>query len=117
MPVSAAIRNQLRTLAGGDEPIDYVFPATGGTEVFFVVTRSAIVLVGGGWLRRDQPRQVIRRFPRGVRLGPVETSGIPSFAFDGIRFEIDDEFVAVLNAADADLAPDSALPPDPLEGI
>jgi hypothetical protein len=43
--------------------------------------------------------------------------GVPSFKFDRLWFEIDDEYVAVVNAIDADRHHTVALPPDPLPGL
>jgi hypothetical protein len=46
----------------------------------------------------------------------VETNLIPTFTLWGIRYEVDDEYVAVINAADAELSADF-LPPDPFPDL
>ena len=118
MPVPSEVHRALRALLGGGEEPRYIVPAVCGPQVYFMVTDDAVVLVQGRWLREGQPQRVLRRFRRSVRLGPVESfGGVPSFKFDGFWFEIEDEYIAVVNAIDADRDPAAALPPDPLPGL
>jgi hypothetical protein len=118
MPVSSEVHRALRALLGNAEEPRYVVPAVCGPQVYVVVTDDAVVLVKGRWLREGHPQRVLRRFPRSVQLGPVERfGGVPSFKFDRLWFEIDDEYIAVVNAIDADRHHTAALPPDPLPGL
>jgi hypothetical protein len=123
MPVSSAVRKRLRGLLEPGEEIRYVFPANGGVlqgpygavgpQSFFVVTQTSITVVYGGWFSRTRPKKIWRRLPRNTCLGPVDTSVIPTFTVGNSTFEIDDEYVAVVNAVDAEIGGEYALPPDP----
>jgi hypothetical protein len=53
------------------------------------------------------------RYPRGVRIGPVDTGAGAFFDFAGASFEVDDEYVPVINAADAEVSARDTLPQDP----
>jgi hypothetical protein len=121
MPVSSAVRKRIRALLEPDEEIRYIFPAIagrfGGREIFFVVTQGSITLIHGGGWRRSQPKDVMRRFPRNTRLGPVDTTLVPSFALGGLVFEVDDQYVSVINAADAEIDSEHGMPPDPLPDL
>nr|CEL21043.1 hypothetical protein [Kibdelosporangium sp. MJ126-NF4]CTQ95443.1 hypothetical protein [Kibdelosporangium sp. MJ126-NF4] len=54
-----------------------------------------------------------RRYPRHTKLGPVKLTVIPEFQLGGRVYEVDEEYVAEINAADAEWSVD-AMPPDPL---
>ena len=54
---------------------------------------------------------------RGTRIGPVESGAGASFEFAGAVFEVDDEYVAVVNAADAEIFDRDSLPKDPLPDL
>ncbi|MFJ7622804.1 hypothetical protein ACIQYZ_28825 [Rhodococcus erythropolis] len=43
-------------------------------------------------------------------LGPVDTASTPHFVVAGITYEIDEEYVAVVNAADAEITSPQRLP-------
>jgi hypothetical protein len=116
VPVPSGVREAVRALLEPGEEIRYLFPADGGPQFFFVVTQASITVVYGGWFSRSTPKEVWRRFPRNTRLGPVDTTVIPAFTVGGLEFEIDDEYVAVVNAADAEIDAEYALPPDPGDG-
>ncbi|WP_218749258.1 hypothetical protein [Rhodococcus sp. FH8] len=47
-------------------------------------------------------------------LGPVDTASTPHFTSAGITYEIDEEYVAVVNAADAEITSPQDFPHDPL---
>ena len=120
MPISSAIRQQCRRFLGPDDEIQFVFPAdivgSAFPSVIFVVSRDAITILSTGNWHRDTPAKVLATNPRNVLLGPVDFQPVPSFALLGIRYEIDDEYVSVVNAADAELSMDLA-PPDPLPDL
>ena len=120
MPISSAVRRQCRQFLEPDDEIQFVFPAdivgSAFPSVIFVVSRDAITVLSTGNWRRAGPEKVLSRNPRNVLLGPVDDHLIPSFALYGIRYEIDDEYVSVVNAADAELSADLA-PPDPLPDL
>jgi len=80
---------------------------------FVAVTDRAIVLITGRFLRRNRPDQVWERFPRTTRLGPLETSLGPAFHLGGMILEVDEEYAAVVAAADAELDGPSGMPVDP----
>lgn len=120
MPVSSAVRQQCRQFLEPDDDIQFVFPAeivgSAFPSVIFVVSRDAITILSTGNWRRDVPEKVVSTNPRNLLLGPVDTHLVPSFALYGIRYEIDEEYVSVVNAADAELSADLA-PPDPLPDL
>lgn len=79
-----------------------------------VITETRIIVLSCSWFRRDNPDGVWARHARATRLGPLETSSPPSFALGGLVMEVDDEYVPVINAADAEITAENYLPPDPL---
>jgi hypothetical protein len=108
-----------RFLPEGDE-VRYLIPATHfpamgsnpGVAVFVVVGEKAITVLSSGFFRRDRPKRVIGSYLRSTRLGPVD-GAVPSFTFGGCYYEVDDEYIAAVNAADAELAGAGELPEDP----
>ncbi|MFD9680552.1 hypothetical protein ACFWAD_11795 [Rhodococcus sp. NPDC059969] len=50
-------------------------------------------------------------------LGPVDTASTPHFTAAGITDEIDEEYVAVVNAADAKVTSPQDFPHDPLPNL
>ncbi|WP_017976839.1 hypothetical protein [Actinopolyspora halophila] len=121
MPISARFRERVRDLLEPDEEIRYVFPAelVGSflPDVVFVVSDRATVVLSTTALRRDRPKGVLSRKPRGARIGPVDTNTTPWFTFHGVHYHVDDEYVAVINAADTELFRDGGQPPDPLPDL
>ncbi|WP_067824304.1 hypothetical protein [Actinomadura kijaniata] len=120
MPVPRPVRDRVREFLGLEDEIRYLFPATtygGGSGFLFVVTDDQITVLSTGSLSRSRPKTVWGSYRRGTRLGPVETGGGASFEFAGASFEIDDEYVAVVNAADAEVFDRDSLPRDPLPDL
>ncbi|MQA88232.1 MAG: hypothetical protein GEV03_27335 [Streptosporangiales bacterium] len=123
MPVSSAVRERVRPFLLPDEEIRYVLPASMpsvalmSAHFLVVVTDASIVVLSTGVLSRTNPRSVWGRYPRSTRMGPVDTSLTPSFSLGGTFFEVDEEYVSVINAADAELASPDTLPPDPLPDL
>ena len=121
MPVAPGVRERCQELLEPGEQIRYLFPATSAVlsigiaaaPFFVAVTDRAVVLIGGKFLRRDRPDQIFRRFPRNTRLGPLETSFGPAFGLGGMILEVDEEYVAVVAAADAELEGPAGMPDDP----
>ncbi|GAA4242163.1 hypothetical protein GCM10022254_74010 [Actinomadura meridiana] len=120
MPVPRPLRERCREFLGIDGEIRYVFLASslgGGASFVFVVTDDRIAVVSTGPLNRATPKSVWGSYPRGTRIGPVEISAGASFEFAGARFELDDEYVSVVNAADAEVFSRDSFPHDPLPDL
>ncbi|GAA0931156.1 hypothetical protein [Nonomuraea longicatena] len=117
MPVGTAVRDRCRTLLGPDEQIRYVFPAhslgpPGMAGFLIVVTDSAINVLATRMLRNDRPVAVHATFPRATRLGPIHPGSV--IELGEMAFEFDEEYAAVVSAADAEVFAPETLPPDPL---
>jgi hypothetical protein len=116
--MSSVMRARVRAFLEPGDTVRYVFPAwvVLSVSVVIVVSDTAVTVLSTGFWGRTRPKSVRARYPRNVRMGPVETNLIPTFTLWGIRYEVDDEYVAVINAADAELSADF-LPPDPLPDL
>lgn len=122
MPVSAAIRERCRALLRPGEDIRYVFPAVSlgppHTAPFLVVvTDRSITLFSTKMFTRNEPSGVWATYPRRTRLGPVEHRGSPTIELGGTVYEVDDEYIAVVAAADAEAFSPGDLPRDPLPDL
>lgn len=120
MPMPRPVRERCREFLGLDADIRYLFPAMsagGGAHFFFVVTEDQVAVLSTGPLRRTEPKSVWGTYPRGTRIGPVETGAGAAFEFAGSRFEVDEEYVPVINAADAEVFDRDSLPRDPLPDL
>jgi hypothetical protein len=122
MPVGSAVRERIRRFLPAGTQIRYVFPASATTSalvvvhVLVVVTDTDILVLYTGFWSRTKPKSVWLRYDRGTRLGPVDTSVTAEFALGEHIFEIDDQYVSVVNAADLEVDP-AAMPPDPLPDL
>jgi hypothetical protein len=123
MPLSSAVRERCRAFLQPDEDIQYLFPATSvqlgrgvlGVATFIVVVSSVrVTVLSCGWLGRNRPTSVWSRYPRAIRLGPVGTSMAPTISIGTLVLEIDEEYVSVIRAADAEISEGDFLPADPL---
>jgi hypothetical protein len=116
--LSSSTRVLVQEMLLPGERIDYLFPALiplrpRGNVLLAVTPRSITVFATRG-RSGDRPTSVLARYSRRTRVGPVDLHGIASFTLGGIVYEVDDEYVAVVNALDAERAgADVALPPDP----
>ncbi|MFC6881961.1 MULTISPECIES: hypothetical protein [Actinomadura] len=120
MPVPRPLRDRCREFLGIDGEIRYIFPAMtygGGAGFVFVVTDEQIAVISTGAIGRATPKSIWGSYPRGTRIGPVETGSGASFEFAGAAFEVDDEYAAVVNAADAEIFDRDSLPRDPLPDL
>ncbi|GLW64146.1 hypothetical protein Arub01_23900 [Actinomadura rubrobrunea] len=120
MPVSRPVRERCREFLGLDTDIRYIFPATaagGGAGFLFVVTEDQVTVICTGGLGRAKPKSVWGSYPRGTRIGPVESGAGAEFEFAGAWFEVDDQYVPVINAADAEIFDRDSLPRDPLPDL
>jgi hypothetical protein len=120
MPVPRPLRERCREFLGIAGQIRYIFPAMtygGGAGFIFVVTDEQISVITTGSLSATRPRSVWGTYARGTRIGPVEIGSGASFEFAGAFFEVDDEYVAVINAADAEIFARDSLPRDPLPDL
>ncbi|MFC7329682.1 hypothetical protein [Marinactinospora rubrisoli] len=118
MPVSPAVRDRVRGFLPVDATIRYLFPASWHETSHFLiaVTDTSVVVLSTALFRRTRPKRIWRVFPREVRLGPVDTHLIPTFELGGHHFEVDEEYITVINAADAELG-DDRLPRDPFADL
>ena len=126
MPLSSAARDRCRALLEQGEELRYAFPATSvglgrwgvGVAPFIVVVSDRhVTVLSCEWLRRDRPASVWARHPRATRLGPVDTSMAPTLELGNLVLEVDEEYLAVIRAADAELDDAGGLPPDPLPDL
>lgn len=119
MPVPSSVRERIRGFLPADARISYIFPASWNETAFFfvVVTEDSVTVVSNGLMSRTRLKSIWHVFPRGVRIGPVDTSLTPVFDLGGRQFEVDEEYVPVINAADAELLGREAMPPDPLADL
>lgn len=118
MPVSSVVRDRCRTLLGEHERIRYVFPALsvgppGMANFLIVVTDRAVSVLATRMLRNDRPVSVYATFPRETRLGPIMHAPGPLIQLGRLTFEFDEEYAAVVSAADAEVFAPETLPPDP----
>lgn len=124
MPLPTSVRVRCQELLQPGEQIRYLFPATStvlpvgiaSASFFVAVTDRAIVLIGGRFLRRNQPDHIWQRFPRKTRLGPLDTSLGPAFDLGGMVLEVDEEYAAVVGAVDAELD-GNTVPDDPFPDL
>lgn len=118
MPLESDVWRHASALVPAGSEIQYLFPASVPTQgplahVLVVVTGTEILVLHTGFFSRMKPKAVWRRFPRRTRLGPVENRWVPRFTLGNHTFEIDDQYVCVVNAADAEIGAADYLPPDP----
>jgi hypothetical protein len=97
-----------------------MFPARIPTSVpgsfVIAVSRQSILVISTGFRSNTTPKSVWARFNRNI-LGPVDMTLIPSFTLGGVTYEVNEEYVSVINAADAELRSSTFLPPDPLPDL
>ncbi|MFG1960978.1 hypothetical protein [Nonomuraea sp. NPDC049028] len=122
MPVSSTVRDRCRTLLGDQGEIRYVFPAlslgpSGTGNFLIVVTDTAISVLATRMLRSDRPVSVHATFPRHTRLGPIMQASGPVIELGVMAFEFEEEYAAVVAAADAEIFAPETLPPDPLPDL
>jgi hypothetical protein len=117
MGVSAGIRASARELLDPGDRIRYLFPAelllSTRPYVYIMISDQAVTVLATG-VRKRAPLSVRAKYSRDVRVGPPELTTPPSFVVAGIWYQIEDEYVAVVNAANAELDGSDGLPPDPL---
>lgn len=117
MPVPRPLRERCREFLGIDGEIRYIFPAMtfgGGASFIFVITDEQVAVISTS---RSTPKSIWGSYPRGTRIGPVDTGTGASFEFAGASFEVDDEYAPVVNAADAEIFARDSLPRDPLPDL
>jgi hypothetical protein len=123
MPLSAAVRERCRAFLPTSEELQYVFPATSlwsgkmamMADFIIAVTNSQVAVLGCSWFGRNRPSSVWATYPRTTKLGPVELYGSlpPTVTIGNLLLEIDEEYVSVVRAADAELADNLPLDPFP----
>ncbi|MEV0584777.1 hypothetical protein [Nonomuraea sp. NPDC050310] len=122
MPLSSTVRDRCRILLGEDESIRYVFPALsvgppGVANFLIVVTDRAIRVLATRMLRSDRPVSIYATYPRATRLGPIMYGPGPLIELGSMTLEFDEEYAAVVSAADAEVFAPETLPPDPLPDL
>jgi hypothetical protein len=125
MPLSAAVRERCRALLPEGEGLHYAFPATslahGRAEMMadfiIAVTDTTVTVLSCRWFRRHRPSSVWATYPRYTKLGPVELYGslCPTVTIGTLLLEIDDEYVSVVRAADAEIT--NLVPIDPFPDL
>jgi hypothetical protein len=120
MPVSEDVRAAARAFLDPDDEIRYIFPASLVTSsrpyVVIVVSRKALKVLTTGHWSRHMPKAVETEYPRQTRIGPVTRHLGATFRLGGLEYELDDEYVAVVNAADLERGA-GELPLDPLPDL
>ena len=81
------------------------------------VTNRSVLVISTKFFNRDQPDGVYAVHPRRTRLGPVDFTLAPTIEVGGTLFEIDEEYAAVVAAADAEVFAPETLPADPLPDL
>ncbi|GGS54430.1 hypothetical protein GCM10010156_11490 [Planobispora rosea] len=119
MPVPAAVRARCRALLPAGQDIRYIFPALsvgppGMAAFLIVVTDRTISVLSTELFDRDVPSAVYATHARRTRLGPVEFSAGAVIELGGMVLEVEEEYGAVVLAADAEVFAPETLPPDPL---
>ncbi|MFI6319249.1 hypothetical protein ACIBG8_17095 [Nonomuraea sp. NPDC050556] len=99
-----------------------MFPALsvgppGMANFLIVVTDTAVNVLATRMLRSDRPVSVYATFPRETRLGPILHAPGPIIELGSMSFEFDEEYAAVVSAADAEVFAPETLPPDPLPDL
>ncbi|GII90282.1 hypothetical protein [Sinosporangium siamense] len=122
MPVRRAIRERCRALMEPGEEIRYVFPATlsgapGPAHFLVVVGDRRILVLSTRYFDRDSPADVYQALPRKTRLGPVDFTPTPTIHIGATHFEVSEEYLAVVTAADAEVFAPDTLPLDPLPDL
>src|ERR1700716_2594244 len=130
MPLSAAVRERCRAFVPADQEIHYLFPATsvsvdgmvGMAHFVVVVTGAEIIVLACGWYKRHNPESVWARHPRTTRLGPLDTSLAQTFTdqtftVGDLVLEVDEEYAAVIMAADAEMSGADGSPLDPFPDL
>jgi hypothetical protein len=130
MPLSAAVRERCQAFLPPDEEIHYVFPATsvsvgglvGMANFIIVVTSTEVVVLACDWFKRHHPDSVWARHPRTTRLGPLDISlaqtfTAQTFTVGDLVLEVDEEYAAVIMAADAELSGADESPLDPFPDL
>ncbi|MBP2321377.1 hypothetical protein JOF56_001762 [Kibdelosporangium banguiense] len=117
MPLSAVVRARCRAFLPEGDGLHYVFPATSlaqcRSDFIIAVTDTTVTLLSCRWFRRNRPSAVWATYPRHTKLGPVELYGSlsPTVTIGPLLLEIDDEYVSVVRAADAEIT--NLVPIDP----
>lgn len=82
-----------------------------------VITDRTIYLLSTKFFDRNAPTSVYATHTRRTRLGPLEFSAGAAIELGGMVFEIEEEYAAVISAADAEVFAPETLPPDPLPDL
>jgi hypothetical protein len=107
------VRDRCRTFIPPGEQLRYLIPGLCGGQVFIAVSDTVITVIWGGLLRRDNPQSVTATHPRTTRIGPVDAGSLdPVVRLGSLTIEIDDEYIPVVAAADAEISAPDFPPPN-----
>jgi len=112
MPVPTEVRERCRRFLPRGEELHYLIPGICGGQVFIAVTETTVTVIYGGLLRRDNPQAVTATHPRTTRIGPVETGSLdPVIRLGSLLIQVDEEYIPVIAAADAEISAPDFPPP------
>jgi hypothetical protein len=124
VPLSWEVRERCRPFLPPGDEIRYIFPASSTVipvgvalaHFIVVITDTTVTVLSTGMRRRDNPRSVWAQYPRTTRIGPVDTSLDPEFMLGDMVMWVDEEYVPVIAAADAEITAPDFPPPHLLYG-
>jgi hypothetical protein len=124
VPLSAEVRERCRAFLPPGEEIHYAFPASSTVipvgvalaHFIVVVTETTVTVLSTGMCTRDVPQSVWARYPRTTRIGPVDRSLDPEFVLGDMVMWVDEEYLPVIAAADAEITAPDFPPPHLLHG-
>lgn len=122
MPLSSATRERVRALLQPEEETRYVFPVTSvsmgasllSANFIIVVTDASITVLSVAFLSRNKPKSVWGRYPRSTPIDVVQMAPGSIYQLAEMKFEVDAEYIPVINAANAEVRSPDFMPPDPL---
>jgi hypothetical protein len=106
VPVSDATRRRAQHLLEPGDTIHAIIPALPADcpsrYALIVLSHRAVTVLATGFWQPMLPKSVHSRHPR-TRLGPADTTGtVPVVTLGPARYEIDEEYLPLLAAADRD---------------
>lgn len=113
MSLSSYAREQARAFLQPGEDIRYVFPAASvwkdtsvrASRFIVVITDASVTILSAALLNRSKPKAVWARYPRNIAIELVQMAPGPVYRLRDLVFEVDEECVDVINAANAERPP------------
>lgn len=124
MVLNRSVRERAKEFLQPGDDLRYLFAATIVQHTFGItpfnclvaVTDQRVIVLSCSWSSKYTPTSVYMRFPRNIQLGPVENRPGPCIDIGDLVLEIDDEYIPVVLAADAEVSGEFT-PPDPLPDL